>query len=49
MFTFLGDVQKAICKIQQNLRSESTFFNVFLEEEMRFSSLLYLILFGLGF
>ena len=44
MFTFLGDVQEAICKIQQYVRSESTFFNAFLEEEMRFSSLLYLIL-----
>ena len=44
MFTFLGDVQEAIRKIQLYVESDSTFFNVFLKEGMLFSSLLYLIL-----
>ena len=44
MFTFLGDVQEAVNKIRQYVESESTFFNEFLEEGMRFSSSLYLML-----
>ena len=44
MFSFLGDVQEAIPKIQLYVESDSSFFNAFLKEGMLFSSLLYLIL-----
>ena len=44
MFTFLGDVQEALGKIEQYVKLESAFFNTFLAEGMRFSSSLYLML-----
>ena len=44
MFTFLGDVEEALGKIEQYVKLESAFFNTFLAEGMRFSSSLYLML-----
>ena len=44
MFTFLGDVQETLRKIEQYVKLESIFFNTFLAEGMRFSSSHYLML-----
>lgn len=44
MFTFLGNVREAFCKIKGYVESEPAFFNTFLEERLRISSSLYLTL-----
>ena len=44
MFTFLGNVREAFCKIKRYVESEPAFFNTFLEEGLRISSSLYLTL-----
>ena len=43
-YIILGDVREALEQVKKYVLSESTFFNVFLEEGLRFNSFLYLCL-----